>query len=306
MSTATCQVCQNQTGNQEFTVKEHMFGTLEAFPYLRCSQCGTIQQIDPPQDLSPYYSDKYYSFVCLNQSNSLKRVLKKIRLSAYQLFPIKALEPVYGAWFRKLNLNYDDKIADIGCGSGQLIYELYCGGYRDLTGFDPFMKSPAQINESVKLERKSVFEIDEKYDCVMMHHAFEHMDRPLEVLRQAHRILKPKGQLIIRIPVADAEVWKRYGAEWVQLDAPRHLFIHSEQGMKMLGESAGLTLGSVIYDSTSFQFWASELCKRNIAHYQADPLEHFDKETLKAWEKEAMKLNKAKKGDQAAFYFRKL
>ncbi|WP_143959327.1 class I SAM-dependent methyltransferase [Litoribacter populi] len=303
MSSTTCQVCQNSEGNREFYVKEHMFGTHETFPFSSCSNCGTIQQLNPPQDLTPYYPPKYY--LGLNYSNAFRRFVKKVRLKGYQKLPFKWLEPIYGPWFRKLNLKYSDKIADIGCGSGQLLYELYSSGYKDLTGFDPFMKNEGVISSSLKLERKSVFEIEEKFDCVMMHHAFEHMDKPLEVVRQAYKILNPKGQLLIRIPVSNGEAWDKYGADWVQLDAPRHIFIHSEKGMEILGQSAGFTLEKVEYDSTAFQFWASELCKKNISHFGANPLDYFDQETIVKWEKEAIRLNKARKGDQAAFFFRK-
>ena len=63
--------------------------------------------------------------------------------------------------------------------------------------------------------------------------------------------------IVIRIPIAGTHAWQTYGVDWVQLDAPRHLFLHTEDGMRSLAAGAGLQVTAVVHDSTAMQFWGS-------------------------------------------------
>ena len=39
-----------------------LLGTRRPFVYTECAQCLSVQLMNPPADLSPYYPDNYYSF----------------------------------------------------------------------------------------------------------------------------------------------------------------------------------------------------------------------------------------------------
>ena len=41
---------------------------------------------------------------------------------------------------------------------------------------------------------------DNKFDEIMASHVLEHLDKPFDVMKEFHRILKPGGQLIIKVP----------------------------------------------------------------------------------------------------------
>src|SRR5690606_17617266 len=96
----------------------------------------------------------------------------------------------------------------------------------------------------------SLSEVKEQFDLIMFHHSLEHMAEPRQVFTEVARLLRPGGTVLIRVPVAGAYAWRQYGANWVQLDAPRHLFIPSAGGMKLLGEAVGFQVTKTIYDST--------------------------------------------------------
>jgi SAM-dependent methyltransferase len=299
-----CQICENSHHNKTYTLREMMFGTKHLFDYLECGQCGTIQILTPPEDWSAYYPDDYYAYVTLNHSSNFRKFLKRIRWQLYSYLDIQPLRPLWGDWVKRGDVQLNDKIADIGCGNGQLLYEMYASGFTNLTGVDPFIGSTQHINSSLSLLKSSIFEIRDSFDFMMMHHSFEHMDEPKKVLEKAHELLKPGKQLLIRIPIADAKAWEIYGIDWAQLDAPRHIFIHSVKSVQLLAEQTGFEVSQVIYDSDAYQFWASEAIKRGVPSTQAQGM--FGKKEMKAFNEKARQLNQKGEGDQACFYLTKV
>ena len=146
----------------------------------------------------------------------------------------------------------------------------------------------------------------------MLHHCFEHMSNPEDTLRNIYGILKPDGCVLIRIPVASSYAWKTYRTNWVQLDAPRHFFLHTEESIKILARKTGFMITEVVYDSTEFQFWGSEQHRHDIALFEEHSYRNsprrsiFTKNQIKTFKAEARELNSKREGDQACFYLRKL
>ncbi|WP_162341363.1 class I SAM-dependent methyltransferase [Cyclobacterium salsum] len=301
----SCLICHNDIAGPTYRVKEMMFGSGEPFAYTQCPQCGTIQQLNPPQNMSAFYPKAYYSLGGLSLSNVQVRWMKRLRFFLFRKFGLTLFQPVYGKWLRILDIEKDQAIADIGCGNGQLLYELYSSGYRNLSGFDPFMESTRSIAPGLRLYKMELDQIQGTFHAVMLHHAFEHLPQPDASFAQLAKILRAGGKLLIRVPVSDGEAWNEYRENWVQLDAPRHYFIPSVAGMKMLAERHGLELYHTEFDSTSFQFWASQKYQKGHSLHQSGQDFSPSAEVLKEFEKRAASLNRIQKGDQAAFYFRK-
>ena len=134
----------------------------------------------------------------------------------------------------------------------------------------------------------------------MLHHAFEHMDQPLSILKKMFHLLNNKGFVLIRIPVAACYAWRKYGVNWVQLDPPRHFFLHTTKSIQLLCEQSGFQLVDVVYDSYSLQFTGSEKYLRNIP--LVEDTEIFSEKEIRDFTNEANRLNKIKDGDAACFY----
>jgi SAM-dependent methyltransferase len=283
-----------------------MFGMGGAFGYTSCEDCKSIQLGRIPENLGDYYSHTgYYSFLPLVQSSLARRVFKQLRMKLFLSTKSSLFEPTYGYWLKKLAPSFDSKIADVGCGNGQLLYELYASGYTNLHGFDPFLEADLQINPGLQLWKQHIEASDDRFDLIMMHHAFEHMSNPREILQSCYDKLNPGGRLLIRTPVSDSQVWQEKGIFWVQLDAPRHLIIPSISGFERLSQAMGFDLKEVLFDSTAFQFWGTELYERGLS---LDPKlvdELYSKEELATLEKKALHYNKEGKGDQVCFFLSK-
>lgn len=298
----SCLFC-GGSSQRAFQARERMLGLGDQFTYLECQACGSLQISKVPNNLEIYYPKNYYSFQKLSQSNPFVRMLKRIRMWAFQSFGI--FSPIYGYWLQKLSIGKNARIADVGCGNGQLLYELYCGGFQNLEGYDPFMEKEIQVSPELTLFPREIEKVEGSFDLIMMHHAFEHMEDPNTTLKACWEKLTPGGKLLVRLPVADAQIWKEKGDLWVQLDAPRHLTIPTVKGLSLLAEEVGFILDELEFDSSAFQFWGTELYARGKKlNPELVDLFYSEKE-LKEMHKKALRYNQEGKGDQACFYFSK-
>jgi hypothetical protein len=123
-------------------------------------------------------------------------------------------------------------------------------------------------------------------------------------LGSVRNLLEVDGLCCVRIPWVSSEAWERYGANWVQLDAPRHFYLHSRRSFEHLASSTGFRIVKLWCDSTAFQFWASEQYAKDIALYSerswlvAPERSIFTKAQLTEYERRAAELNQTCRGDQ--------
>lgn len=294
MHASTCQVCQSQIGTPHIA-REMMMGTREEFLYWECSECGCLSLAEVPEDLGRHYPQNYYSL--LVRSSSLPR---KVRDAIY-LSPLSFLVNWRSRTdldvVRRVRLKRKMSFLDVGCGAGTLVGDLRELGY-DARGVDPFI--PADIKDAygVRVERKTLAEVKGQYDVVLFRHSLEHM--PIHMLEMARERVKKNGVCVVCIPVL-GWAWRSYGTDWVQLDAPRHLFLHSRKSFTMLAAKSGFHVERIVFDSNEFQFWGSESYQRNIA------LKDMPEPTasqLSRMRRLARDLNRQEQGDTAQFYLR--
>jgi SAM-dependent methyltransferase len=298
----SCHYCHSTQGTN-FLATERMLGIGGEFTYASCASCGSIQLLTIPQDLGPYYPSDYYSLGRLQPSGDLRNFLKQIRMRAFLATGYSLFSPRFGGyWLKKLNPKFSDRIADVGCGNGQLLYELHVAGFEDLHGFDPYLPKTEQLAPGLKLWKQDLAETDLKFDLLMLHHSFEHLADPEAVLKACCARLNPGGRLLVRCPVADATLWKEKQALWVQLDAPRHLSIPSTQGFVGAAQRSGFEMKEILFDSTAFQFWGTGLYEHGEKLDRSKINTYFTAKQLADWEQQAIHYNQTGKGDQACFF----
>ncbi len=294
-------------------------GLREEFTYIECGSCGCMQIQQLPENLGKYYPNEgYYSF---NRSLSLEApgLLRKIK-SSYLLHGKNALlgsllsigykVPDYYSWMKIPGIKHDDAILDVGTGNGSLLLDLYKIGFTNLTGIDPFINEDRNYGD-INIYRKSIFETTGEYDYIMLHHAFEHMDEPLEVLRQLYQLTRKGKYVLIRTPVMGMYSWKKYGVNWMDLDAPRHIIIHSLKSIQLLAEQAGFELKHTVFDGNYMSLIGSDQYAKDIA--LPDPNSYmvnkqasgYTKEDIERFKTITKKNNEEKQADQAAFYLYK-
>jgi SAM-dependent methyltransferase len=316
---APCIICDNSSGNQLIKLKELQLGLGEEFTYQLCGNCGSMQLLNPPTDFFPYYpNEDYYSFttgIDLKKPGYLRRA--KTRYLLYgknkvvgSLLSIGYKIPEFYTWMINSKAQLNDAILDVGCGSGMLLGKLHKMGFTNLTGIDPFINKEQDYGE-VKIFKKEIYQMTGNFDVIMMHHALEHMADPIGSMKMAHTLLNENKYLLVRIPIMGNYGWNKYREYWAGLDAPRHLFIPSEKGMRILAEQAGFELIKLEYDTVDYLIWCSEQYKNGMplyakgSHMLDRKNSSFSKKQINEYKKILADANANNNGDTAAFYLRK-
>ncbi|MFC4212087.1 class I SAM-dependent methyltransferase [Pedobacter lithocola] len=305
-----CKIC-NSPFADNYLVKEMMFGFRDQFTYNQCSACNCLQIDKFPDNIDKYYPAYYYSFNAdtapLKRQPFFKRLIANIRIKKL----LNDNRPVL-RYLKPIKPKFSDRILEIGCGKGKQICDLFNLGFENIEGVDKFIPKEIDHGFGVKILKKDIKDLTpNSYDLIIMNHVLEHMPQQQDVLRGCLKLLRDNGCLMIAIPII-AEAFNIYKENWVQLDAPRHFFLHTVKSMKILAEQTGFEIRSKLFDSLSFQFTASELYKRDIELFPesnercAYPFEkYFSKEEIENYQKQAIKLNSEENGDTAVFYLYK-
>ena len=313
-----CRVCGAALDSTFYTVKEMYFGTRDEFQYQRCPACACLQIRTIPDDIGRYYPAQYYSMHIrkLHRHGRIEATLREMKLNAVLggdrlksalLFFLR--KPSLPPWLDVLQLDSRQRILDVGCGAGKLLLKLDKKGFRRLEGVDPFIDEPITYPCGVQIYKDQIWDIagdsdkHKGFDLVMMHHSLEHIPNQHRTFTAAADLLKGGGSLLIRVPLSSSWAWEHYAEHWVQLDAPRHLYLHSAGSLEQLACQHGFTLDSVHYDSTAFQFTGSEKYQRDIALIEKTDSELFSSQQLDTFRQQAEVLNREGRGDQACFVF---
>ena len=316
----TCRICLNSKANISYLAKEMMLGTKDEFVYFQCSKCNCLQIAAFPEHISSYYpADSYYSFSSHKNKKlkGLKGTVKKLIVQS-NVLPNSPFRQAIKLLFSDMKLDFlagvvkssQDRILDVGCGNGmKFLYPLFESGFKNVLGCDPFVEDNIQYPSGLKIVKKDLFKVENRWDIICFNHSFEHIDNPLQTLQKTNELMDDEGCCIIRIPTSSSYAWRHYRTNWFQLDAPRHTFLHSVESIEHLANQTGFLLEDVVYDSTHHQFTISEryksgkTMKERTYNSPSGKLAHtFRKFSYAA---EAKRRNKMKDGDQAIFYLRK-
>ena len=315
MNSRACRVCSGAT-SPALRAREMLFGTREPFDYVECRNCGCVQRASLPVAAQEAYRSDYYTQLQAVRPGRIgglcgaRAAWTRFRLGAGGFRRLVSGRR-YGRmdWFRRTQTGLDDAILDVGCGSGRLLARMRADGFRSLVGLDPGLSPDVKDLSGLRWTRDLVEQHSGRYRLVMAHHSFEHMDDPRNALQAMAALVEPGGFVLLRVPRADSWAYRHYGADWCQLDAPRHAHLLTRKSIEILCAGAGLRIAHVEDDSGPFQIWGSELYRKDVARAELEkaPLPG----RLRNWlarlraRSQALDLRRQGLGDQACFYLEK-
>ena len=313
-----CRICRNDAGNVTYTALEMMLGLREPFDYFECKACGCLQIAGFPDNMARYYPEGYYSYKSIPRlsDNFLIRWIKHHRIRHQsgdrnlfgRFLSLTTKTPVFYEYFKNAGVTPRSRILDVGCGFGKLLLWMKREGFNNILGIDPFIGETINYPNGLTILKKELKELNEVFDFIMLHHAFEHMPDPWGTLQQLCRITRPGGTILLRIPLVSSYAWQTFGINWIALDAPRHFYLHTPKSMTYLAEKSGFEIRKIVYDSFEIQFWGSIQYQKNISltdpesylNNKKNPL--FSKRELHEFKRRSIQLNRDKTGDAAGFY----
>jgi SAM-dependent methyltransferase len=165
------------------------------------------------------------------------------------------------------------QILEVGCSTGRLLLRIHRDfgvPLQNLRGVETDPQAAANARSAgIEVSESDLGDAnfgDRRFDRIVFWHALEHLHHINESLDRARELLAEDGQLIIALPNLDSDDARRYGPNWIALDAPRHLWHFSADTLQKLLEKHGfsvLDFGRWLPD-TLYNVWYSEKLDREI------------------------------------------
>lgn len=233
----SCMLCGSTAGKTLFRATDRLYRTTDkTFDLVECSGCGLIRlsQRPTPAEAATYYPGNYWFDPAQSTAGRLEELYRHWVLGDHVRFVTRALREGDAGL-----------ILDIGCGGGLFPGMLRERGYQAL-GLDlsPQAAALAWKQHGVpavagELGRSPI--AANTCAAVTMFHVLEHLDQPECYLREAHRLLRPGGRLIVQVPNAASWQFALLGAAWNGVDTPRHIHLFRDSDLEKLLVKAGFT-----------------------------------------------------------------
>ncbi len=147
-----------------------------------------------------------------------------------------------------------DRILELGCGSGVVLDSLEKMGCTYLVGLDWLITSvrlAAEKSQSVMLVRGDATHLpfeDSFFDKIYAQHLIEHFADTVTVLSEWRRILKPGGRMVIATP-------NRYFPHQDWFDDPTHHHIFTMEELSQYAVEAGFVIEDCRITNPYFLHW---------------------------------------------------
>jgi SAM-dependent methyltransferase len=228
-----CPLCHDSAVSATWQLSDRFYPTEGTFEVRRCGSCRSTYLSDPPDDMSAYYGDFYYSYNADApvRVKGFKPWLKRL------LFESPGVSTVMSRLPGRTDIDHDlattlsapePRVLDIGCGRGRTLDVYRAHGWKTYGIEVGEHGAKAAIANGHQVLVRDFDELDmmwEPFDLVRATHVIEHVPDPLGALDKAASLVAPGGSLLIEVPNLAGWLARVSRSAYWQLDPPRHLAI---------------------------------------------------------------------------------
>jgi len=220
-----CPLCHRLEAKALFSTKT----PFSEFHLVRCRVCELTRTFPLPHDeflfsadISTYYGRDVNKFIPVVQK--IRNEMMRSRARYYLSF--------IPDWVQV------PKILDVGCAEGRLLnsfleYGCQCWGIEHPSyPTQRFLDSDRIVYLQGDLEGIDLPE--GAFDLIFLWHALEHMDDPQLIMSRLHKLLAPKGAIIVAVPNFSSMEARRFKQFWFHLDIPWHRYHFNERSIRYL------------------------------------------------------------------------
>jgi SAM-dependent methyltransferase len=201
----------------------------EGFSYVKCPACGLVQiNAQPtPEEVRLRYGDghgaDYLAYELANEAAFLR--LQELALKDARFYDLEEVtkEPL--------------SVLDIGCATGALLAKLQARGWQTC-GVELSAPQAEYARRERRLDvRTGPLEAhrfpDEHFSAILASHLIEHLNRPEDLVRETHRILKKDGGFFVTTPNIAGLQARLFREKWRSAIFD-HLYLFSTQTLPAL------------------------------------------------------------------------
>jgi ubiquinone/menaquinone biosynthesis C-methylase UbiE len=269
-----CALCGAQDTDLVVRTTDLHYGVPGEFTAVRCRSCGLVYQ-DPrptssalpsayPARYAPHQGVGSECGVFAPEASTWKEGVKERVANmfysgqrALNFWQRRLFSPfyVYARVLRVILLpkgqGQGRRVLDVGCGTGRFLSEMQCCGW-EVQGCEPRQEAALKAESALgKPILRSAFAPGlfkaSSFDLVTMWHVLEHLPRPLQALKEVHRILKPAGWLVAMVPNIASLEFRVFRQAWFPLEMPRHLYHFSPSTLVQMLVKAGLSVYHIAF-----------------------------------------------------------
>jgi 2-polyprenyl-3-methyl-5-hydroxy-6-metoxy-1,4-benzoquinol methylase len=209
------------------------------FTFVTCNSCGLVYQ-NPRvsiHHIRSYYDQEYIAHRKKTNWGRLTWFYNRV-MDQHDLDKDRIVRPY-------IQLGPQSEVLDVGCAVGTFLQKMrgLYGAHVAGVDFKDLSSSPTLAD--VEFYCGLFYEqplASNRFDLVTMWHFLEHDYDPLRTLRNAKRVLKPGGMLIVEVPRLDSLTFRLYRERWPGLQAPQHTALFEKRTLLDFVEKSGLEI----------------------------------------------------------------
>jgi SAM-dependent methyltransferase len=242
MESVNCNLCNHPTAAIVFELTDLLLEREDVRTTLvKCQRCGLVYQNPRPTlaEIGVHYPPDYESYNPEPDQKMKSRLLER----AVQHGINKRCRFV-------TRRKSGGRLLDVGCATGVFLRGMANNPGWELHGVELSSHAARIARDQFGLDvftgtLEAASFPDHYFDVVTMWDVLEHLHDPTGSMCEIHRILKPDGIIVMRVPNGSSWDARLFGRYWAGLDAPRHLFVFDLKTLPSLLDKSGFRAESM-------------------------------------------------------------